>query len=466
MAKTKANRVDEWISKPGKKRIAAMRIVWGEDPILPPPTRGKKAEQVRDDRKRDIWLVPSETTSKRYTINLLRRTCNCSYWRDRQEWCKHLEAGRIWRARLNGDMKAGRIAALDPVPNPYKQEPWYDSLVAREEEIVREFARCLGTHFGVVPRQKRKSNAGRPGYPLGDFLACGIVSGYLNRPSRKAIPFMAAETGLVRGEKAPSPQALRKVMQRSEYLEVARRAQRMISMCTKEIDTVFSIDATVMKTPLSCIHLKRAAGGKLVASTKILNCKVQLAIGIETFVVYGVIVTDGDASDQNALIPTMDQFVDFVRLDALLADSGYCKGAHYEYVGKRGGKPYIDFSDIKGRGPRKGMDHYNKALADWQAGAEEWTDAYAYRWLSESANSSYKRTIKRVIRARFEETREAEVVLATLAFSLKWLAHARAKFGVSVPWADAKTLRLIDEVVENCKGRRKKKPEDPTTLVA
>jgi Transposase DDE domain/SWIM zinc finger len=458
MPANKSARVDEFKSKPSKLRIAAMRIIWGDEPITAP--RARKKPDARAATDQNVWLVPSEKTSQRYTVNLARKTCTCPYWRDRRTWCKHLEAARIWKAKVQLDEEPPVAVGLESVPNPYKQEPWYDALSAREEEIVRELARCLGAHFGVVRSENRKSNAGVPGYAVGDFLACGIVAGYLNRPSRKAIPIHAVQTSLVRGGRAPSPPALRAAMRRPALRDAARRAQRMVAMCTSKVDTVFSLDGTVMKTPLSRVHLQRAAGGKKKVLIKILNCKVHLAIGIETFVVYGVHVVDGDESDQRGFVPTMDQFVDFVRLDAVLADAGYDASNHYEYVGERGGTPYIDFSDIPGRGPMEGKGHYNRALAKWKADDDEWTQAYAHRWLSESANSSLKRTIKRVIRARYEETREVEVLMATLAFSLKWLAHARAKHGVDIPWADAKALALIDEVVERCRGRRKKRTEE------
>lgn len=464
MGARKSTRVDEWQSKPSKMRIAAMRIIWGESPITAPSVRHKKGcprpAECCGAGEGNVWLVPSETTSDRYTVNLRTRVCTCRYWRDRRAWCKHLEAARIWKAYVLSGEKPPAAVGLEEVPNPYRQEPWYDALCAREEQIVRELARCLGRQFGVVRAEKRKNNAGRRGYALGDFLACGIVAGYLNRPSRKAIPLFAVETGLVRGDRAPSPPTLRRAMKRRAFRRAVGQAREMVAMCARDVDTVFSLDGTVMKTPLSRIHLRRLPGGKPRVTLKVLNCKVHLAVGIETFVVYGVHVVDGDENDQKGFVPTMDQFAHFVRLGAVLADAGYGKAEHFEYVGRRGGKPLIDLSDIPGRAPMEGKPYYNAALKAQQEGDEEWARAYGYRWLSESANSSFKRTVKRVIRARYEETREVEVELAVLAFSLKWLAHARAKHGIEIPWADARALSLIDEVVERCRGRRRRRTEE------
>ena len=47
----------------------------------------------------NVLLVPSQSSSAHFAVNLLTKTCSCSSWRRRKIWCKHLEAARLWMAR-------------------------------------------------------------------------------------------------------------------------------------------------------------------------------------------------------------------------------------------------------------------------------------------------------------------------------------------------------------------------------
>jgi hypothetical protein len=86
-----------------------------------------------------IWNVPSETTSKTYTVNIERLTCECPYWRKMHEVCKHIEALRIFRSRSQyGPSERFRL------PNKHKNPPWTDRLHERQFEILCRLLRCLG----------------------------------------------------------------------------------------------------------------------------------------------------------------------------------------------------------------------------------------------------------------------------------------------------------------------------------
>lgn len=107
------------------RRSRALQIVNGEAPIV----------HVGGD----VFSVPSETRCARYVVNMKNLTCECAYWRKMHAPCKHIEAVRIFRSnnapRLNG--------AAQPLPNPYKNPPWYDKAAAKQLPIFLLLARSL-----------------------------------------------------------------------------------------------------------------------------------------------------------------------------------------------------------------------------------------------------------------------------------------------------------------------------------
>jgi transposase len=445
---SKRTRPDEWSSKPSNIRRKGLEIAWGERPIVRDETKRKKRRS--DEDALNIWYVPSQSSSNSYEVNLRKKTCQCAFWKDQHVWCKHLEAARIQKAKEEYDESPDDEIELLPVANPYRQAPWYDALAEEEETLVRQLARSLGRRFPHEQTGKR----GRPRLPLGDIIACGINAAYLNRPSRKSKPLHAEE--LIQGARPPSPQTVRKAMQSTEVTAALRESIKQVALCTSKIDTSFSIDATLMKTPLSQIHYVRMAQLQRPV-LKILNCKVTYAIGVDTFIAYGIDVADGRTSDQVLFTKTMDQFQDFVRFDMVLADAGYDSEEHFKYVGEKGGKPIIAIRDLLKRQPQLNKPHFNMALKMWKAKDPAWIKGYGKRALSESGNSCLKRTVKRVIRARNEPSRENEVLFAMLAYNLMWLIRARAKHRIDIPWAAQATLDQIDQIVEDNRLKRERK---------
>ena len=97
-------------------------------------------------------------------------------------------------------------------------------------------------------------------------------------------------------------------------------------------------------------------------------------------------------------------------MDEVLADAAYDSKDIYRAVAACGGKAYID---RKSSAKRSKLGHYgeiNKLRDDYDA----WFEHYRFRTLAECADSSLKRTIKRVVWARLERSRDNEMLLICL----------------------------------------------------
>ena len=421
-----------------RRRSKALQLVWGEDPVL--------------SLGGGIFAVPSQSGNGNYTVNLGRGTCDCPYFRKHRCTCKHMEAAHLFGAKERLDAEGS--AALGPLRHAFSQPWWYDRVKRYESRCVRQLLRCLGRTFEEPTVYGTVGPPGRPPSPMGDLIVAGTYQAYNNKPSRKAIDdILEAERLLLCGS-APSPITLRRRMHDVAYTAAIREAIKRVAMCTRRLDREFAIDSTYLRTPLSQIHLERRGSTGVMPVRKILNAKAHFAAGIETLMIYGCTVADGDDSDQPGFIPTLDQFASYVSLDRVLADAGYCDRDHYAYVDAHGGEAYIDFrSDAKPQSIR-GFAHYDDQLALWNRHRDAWLDVYSYRYLIECVNSMYKRTVKRVVRARLERPRENEVLLGVLSYNLCRLIVARIEHSIEIPWADERALATIDAIVTESRSAK------------
>ncbi|MGZ5095232.1 MAG: transposase [Burkholderiales bacterium] len=158
-------------------------------------------------------------------------------------------------------------------------------------------------------------------------------------------------------------------------------------------------------------------------------------------------VTTTTSPSSFPLIDALDQ-MNF-RFDRVFADAGYYSPENYKAAHSKGAEVFIDFPvDAQ----PCGFPHHDEQLAHCNAngrdGDERWNAGYRWRPLVESANSMLKRVIKRIVRARTEEARETELLLALLAHNLCQLAMARAEYGMDIPFADQRALAIIDAVIK------------------
>jgi hypothetical protein len=151
-----------------RQKNLALQITWLERPI------------VLEDAEADIWDVPSQSNSGSYMVDLKRMTCECPNWRKHRRPCKHIYAAVIQKAK---DAKKS-VPELQPVPNPYKNPPYYDQIMKHADRLIGELLRCAGAQIPYVAHDPDKK-ARRKKTPMGDILVCAGLATRDNKPSRK-----------------------------------------------------------------------------------------------------------------------------------------------------------------------------------------------------------------------------------------------------------------------------------------
>lgn len=289
-----------------------------------------------------------------------------------------------------------------------------------------------------------KAKRGRPPVPIGDIFIAACLATYFNRPSRKAVGIThpIAEWLFERG-KAPAAITLRFAMKTERLTKCLLEALRLTSSAVRSFETKFAMDSSYYKTPNYGILAQRR-GSDTIILEKIRNAKMHIAISLETLMVVAVETSDGEESDLSYFMPLLEQINGRFLIDEILADAGYYQPSHFEAVKERGG---VAFIDQKVNAKENGSPHHDEMVRLRKKNFDDWFDGYRYRPLVECSNSSMKRTIKRVIRARLERSRQNELLLICVVYNLMRLMEARIERGIDIPWASEEALQLIDNVV-------------------
>jgi len=422
---TKSKSADLLTDTSSRKKNLALQIVFGERPII---------------GEGDIWDVPSQSDDDTYQVNLKKKTCECADWRKHRRPCKHIYAAAMHKAKVSED----EIAVVESIPNPYKNPPYYDHIMANSDRLVAELLRCLGARIPYVPHNPKKK-ARRCLVPLGDIFVCAALGTLDNKPSRKIVrdPEYLAFRQLLRGP-APCSGLIRKAFLLDELTKALNGAIRSVGDCVKYLETDFALDAKYFKTPNYEIKIEQRAGKeKVVVRSR--KAKLQWCVGRLTLVPVAVEVADGDANDQLFFDPLFDQIADRFVINGIHADAGYCAAPHFERVAAVGGTAWIDFKEDSK--PQKGFPHFNDMLKFHRDNYDDWKARYNPRSLIETANSVLGRTIKRVVRARTFTARKNEMLLMVLIYGLVRLLFARKKYGIHIPFADERAMREIDAVL-------------------
>ncbi len=279
--------------------------------------------------------------------------------------------------------------------------------------------------------------------PIGDLVIAACHATYFNRPTRKAVAGVRpmAQWLFQRGV-APAAVTLRFAMKTERLTVYLREALRLTSLCVRNIETRFAVDSSYYKTPHYNILAQRR-GADIIILEKVRNAKMHIGIGLNTLMVVAVDVSDGKESDSAYFNEILRQINRVFRVDELLADAGYDVPSHYEDVKECGGTAYID---QKSNAKENGSPHHDEMVRLKKEDFDSWFDGYRYRPLVESVNSSMKRTVKRIIRARLEQSRYNELLLVCVVYNLLRLMEARIEYGVDIDWAGPEELQMLDKI--------------------
>jgi hypothetical protein len=297
----------------------------------------------------------------------------------------------------------------------------------------------------------------KPFTEVGRLVVGAIIQALENDPSRTALSNdEAMRASGVFGGAPPAPYTLRQAMlHRPDLLDGLKRVNAEIAKHVYPLERWYIIDATYLKSPYyqKQILVRPAGGSPMYIPSK--TTKVFVFRGRDTGVVVAVVVADENVSDQTVFEPMFKTLMAqgaIIRGGGILADAGFNKREFYDMVKEEGGQAFLDFDSAAKPTSAGRFSHYNEQLRLYKENRDQWHAFFDFRPLIEQTNHSMK-SIKRIIRAKNELSREAEVLALVAGYSLSRLPELRLKYKLDLPFVDEAAVRYIDDAITKKRQR-------------
>jgi len=372
-------------------------------------------------RLENLWIVPSQTSAKKYAVDLDNEppTCTCPDYETHRRECKHILAIRYQLRQESGEA----LPELEKVVRRTYRQPWHEYNQAQRFEKCK-FQELLYQLCQTVdePPQAR----GRPRVLLSDLLFCAGVKVYETVSGRRNMSDLreAQQRGYV--TRAVHYNTTSKYLERAGLTPYLKDLIAESARPLKYIETEFSADSSGFRIRGTSTWFNHKYGREVEKSEWL---KLHIMTGRRTNIVAAVEVSDRKAHDTLFFPTLLDETAEAgFTLREVSADKGYDSYKNRRLVLLKGAIPYIPFrSDANPKG--KGalwlrMYHF------FRYHSEEFASYYHKRSNVESTFSMIKRKFGEGLRSRSETAQVNESLLKVLSHNICCLVGAMYELGV------------------------------------
>jgi len=386
------------------------------------------ATHTKLTRKGDLWLVPSQSSPKKYTVNADPESprCSCPDFEARQLRCKHIYAVEITLKReYTNDGETETVTETVTVKRKYTQS-WreYNQAQTNEKSQFLAFLYQLCSNV-EEPIQKRKRGGQR--LPLADVLFAVTFKVYSNMSARRFASDMrdALAKGYV--SKMPSFNSIFDYLQMPEltaYLKylIAESAQPL-----KSIEDSFAVDSSGFSTTRFVRWFDVKYGGTEDWHDWI---KMHLTCGTSTHIVTSVELSNARMHDTLYFKTLVEQTAKAgFTMKEISADKGYTSGDNLQTVVDHGATPYIPFkSNTTGT---TGSELWKKLFHYYSFKREEFLTHYHKRSNVETTFSMIKAKFGERLRSKTETAQVNEALCKVLCHNLCVVIQSMYELGIA-----------------------------------
>jgi transposase len=363
-------------------------------------------------REDGIWLVPSESSRKRYEVDLdpTNPSCTCADHQETGDKCKHFFAALEIR-----DKDAGTVPAPAPTPprpvRPTVRRDW--SLYNETQESEEDEFEPLLWHICQGIREPQHERGRRP-VPWADAAFSATAKVYLEKSARRV---MSRLNRAYRDGYLTRPVCFNTI---SSFLEKEAATDILTDLITRTslpaapFERVFAADSTGF------------AGKKYVRWTDIkyrganehLWAKMHIMAGTETHMITAVIIKERDAADLGQLPELLRITAQNFIIEEVLCDRVYNTVKNQQLIAEIGARAFIPFKTTH-TGRRGGI--WKVKLTEWNENREESLAHYGQRAQVETAFSMMKMKFGDSLRSKNELPMKNEALCKALCHNISCL---------------------------------------------
>lgn len=203
------------------------------------------AAKAKLTRKGDLWLVPSQSKPKRYTVdpNPQAPNCNCPDFEERQLPCKHIFAVEIVEQREYSNERE-TLAATDTEPTTPKKtytQDWSNYNKAQTNEKAHFLAFLHELCSGI---EEPIQTNGRPRLPLADIIFAAAYKTYATMSGRRFVSDL--RDALARGyiSRMPSYNSIFDYFNNESLTPYLKQLIAQSALPLQSIEEYFAIDSS------------------------------------------------------------------------------------------------------------------------------------------------------------------------------------------------------------------------------
>ena len=288
-------------------------------------------------QKNGKWLVPSQSNPhKAYEVVLKidGATCTCEDFKERRLRCKHIFSVDFTITKQINKDGSTTITQTKRITYPQNWKA-YNTAQINEQEL---FMKLLSELCQEV--EEPLYTFGRPRLPLKDMVFSSTLKVYSTFSLRRFMGDMktAVEKGYL--PKQSSFTAVGKYMQNPKLTSTLNQLIILSAMPLRIVETKFAIDSTGFRTTRFNDYCRE----KHNTGREHKWIKAHICTGVETNVITGVEITEGNGADSPHFISLLNEAArNGFTMEEVSADKAYNSADNYNAVQAVGGTAYIPY---------------------------------------------------------------------------------------------------------------------------
>lgn len=380
-------------------------------------------------REGNVWIVPSQSSSKKYTVNLFIQTCTCADFEAHRIKCKHIYAAQAALERESGLT----LPTPEKIKKPTYRQEWHAYNLAQTQEKAR-FQELL---YELCSRiEEPMQHMGRPRVPLADRIFAATFKTYSLLSGRRFTSDLkeAKQRGYL--SQMPHYNSIFRYLEGSDLTAMLKQLIVESSLPLKSLEYDFAVDSSGFSTGVYQKWVDAKWGNpRSDIKTKINRqdwVKVHLMCGVTTNIVTSVEVSDAHAGDSPRFRPLVETTSQNFVMNSVCADKAYSSSKNLQFVLLKGAQPYIAFRSNANAKDKRQTSVWKSIFHYYMMNQERFMQHYHKRSNVESTFSMIKAKFGERLRSKTETSQRNEVLCKILAHNLCCVIQSMYEFGVEV----------------------------------
>lgn len=370
-----------------------------------------------------FWIVPSQSGTRKYRVDLAKPSCDCEDFSLRQLACKHIIAARLVRERDHGGKDP--VVVVDEVPKrkTYKQDwPKYNLAQTTEKDRFQDLLFDLCQGIEEPPRSKKAGKKIR----MADRVFASAYKVFSTFSGRRFMCDLqdAHERGLL--SYVMNPMSIMAFFDSEEMTPFLHQLIERSAWPLRAIETTFAPDSSGFSTSRFIRWYDEKYGHERSGREWV---KAHVMTGTTTNIITTAIIEGPTASDCPQFKPLVERTVaNGFRVETVCADKGYLSHENLDLAARHGAVPFIPFK--VNNVPGEAGTLWERMFGFFQFNRAEFLAKYHARSNVESTFSMVKAKFRDHVRSKTDTAMKNEVLLKFLCHNIVIVHQAVIELGV------------------------------------